>query len=165
MSTLSYYYNDKKLNVHHPCLPYSFRMLIVGSSGCGKTTLLMKLLLQDNLLNYDKLYVFARSLHQPEYECLIEGFRNRLPKTAILGLLNTGEDIEKKNSSIKEIAKIMGGLCEEKGTQSEITAEFYNTPEKIPDPSDLETSRTDKNGEKQKVRNLMIFDDIMTDKK
>jgi len=35
-------------------------MLIVGMSGAGKTALLMKVLL--DLLNYDKLYVFVKSL-------------------------------------------------------------------------------------------------------
>jgi len=43
----------------------NFRMLIVGSSGSGKTTILMKLLLEKGLINYDKLYIFARSLYQP----------------------------------------------------------------------------------------------------
>jgi len=31
-------------------------MLIVGMSGAGKTALLMKMLLDPNLLNYEKLY-------------------------------------------------------------------------------------------------------------
>ena len=49
-------------------------MLIVGSSGCGKTYVLMKLLLDDDLLNYDKLHMFAKCLYPPEYQILQEGF-------------------------------------------------------------------------------------------
>ena len=36
-----------------------------------------------------------------------------------------------------------------------IEAEFYSSPNDIPDPADLDKS----------IRNLMVFDDIMTDKK
>jgi len=43
--------------------PSNCRMLIVGMSGVGKTALLMKMLLDPDLLNYEKLYVFAKSLY------------------------------------------------------------------------------------------------------
>ena len=38
---------------HHENIPQSFRMLIVGSSGCGKTQLLFKMLLT---LYFDNLF-------------------------------------------------------------------------------------------------------------
>jgi len=53
-----FYYNDSQPTVHSACFPTNFRMLIVGQSGCGKTTLLMRLLLEPNLLNYNKLCFF-----------------------------------------------------------------------------------------------------------
>lgn len=153
MSELKFFYNDAKKKVHDPSLPYSFRMLITGVSGCGKTTLLNRLLLQENLLNYDKLYVFARSLHQPEYQCLIEGFKNKLSKSDIIYLLNVGADIESKQDvTIKDVAQTLGANNE---NPSNITAEFYSTADDIPDPGELDMS----------VRNLMVFDDIMTDRK
>jgi len=52
-------------------------MLIVGSSGSGKTTLLMKLLVQKELVNYDKLYIFDKSLYQPEYRVIKAGTENK----------------------------------------------------------------------------------------
>ena len=149
---MNFFYNDKKEKVHSDAFPENFRMLIVGQSGSGKTTLLMKLLLEPNLLNYDKLYIFARSLHQPEYQCLIQGFKNNLPKTDIIDILNAGSLIREKESSIEEVAMGMG-LCNEE--PSNIEAEFYDNPNEIPDPSELDKS----------IRNLMISDDIMTDKK
>jgi len=99
---MNFFFNDKREKVHHDLFPENFRMLIVGQSGSGKTTLLMQLLLTPNLLNYDKLYIFARSLHQPEYQCLIEGFKNKLHKSDILNMLNVGHLIKKKDSSIKD---------------------------------------------------------------
>lgn len=152
MSNLNYFYNDSKKKVHHKSLPYSFRMLIVGMSGCGKTTLLMRLLLQENLLNYDNLYIFSKSLHQPEYQCLIHGFKNKLPKSVILAMLNTGTEIEKYSElSIEEIAKYYAKMytCD-----SQINAEFFNSAGDVPDPTELDN----------KKRNLMVFDDIMTEK-
>ena len=52
---------------NNPLLPRSIKGLIVGKSGCGKTTLLLNLLLRPGWLDYDNLYVFGRSLFQPEY--------------------------------------------------------------------------------------------------
>lgn len=151
-----FYYNDSQPTVHSACFPTNFRMLIVGQSGCGKTTLLMRLLLEPNLLNYNKLYVFSRSLYQPEYQCLIEGFKNNLPKTDIIELLNAGKLIKKKDTSIQELAV---GLrldnLEREIEPSDIEAEFYNSSEDIPDPSELNKT----------LRNLMVFDDIMTDRR
>ena len=56
---------SKRFN--NPLLPRSFRGIIVGKSGCGKTTLLFNLLLKPGLLDYDNLCVFRKSLFQPEY--------------------------------------------------------------------------------------------------
>ena len=59
---------SKRFN--HPLLPRSIRGIIVGKSGCGKTTLLLNLLLRPGLLDYDNLFVFGKSLFQPEYRIL-----------------------------------------------------------------------------------------------
>ena len=42
-------------------LPRSIRGIIVGKSGCGKTTLLLNLLLRPGWLDYDNLCVFGKS--------------------------------------------------------------------------------------------------------
>jgi len=88
-----YYYKDSTTNVHNPCLPSNFRMLLAAASGSGKTTLLMKLLLKKNLFNYNKLYIFSRSLYQNEYKVLIAGIENKLSKINMLKLLNAGDEI------------------------------------------------------------------------
>ena len=91
---MNYYFKDNSIKIHHECLPSNFRMLIVGESGCGKTTLLMRLLLESGFINYNKLYIYAKSLYQPEYKVLIEGFKNSLNKKNMLLLLNAGEDLK-----------------------------------------------------------------------
>ena len=48
---------------------WPFRMLIIGPSGSGKTNTLL------HLINYlhpiDKIYLYAKDLHEPKYEYLI----------------------------------------------------------------------------------------------
>jgi len=91
---MNYFYKLDTTNLHASCLPHNFKMLIIGSSGQGKTTLLMKLLLQKGLVNYDKLYIFAKSLYQPEYRVIQAGMENKLSKNNILKLLNAGNEIK-----------------------------------------------------------------------
>ena len=47
---------------HNPLLPKSVRGLIVGKSGCGKTTLLLNLLFRPEWLDYNNLCIFGKSL-------------------------------------------------------------------------------------------------------
>jgi len=77
---------------NHPLLPKSLRGLIVGKSGCGKTTLLLNLLLQPGWLDYSKLSVFGKSLFQPEYKILKKGFEEQLPKEMIMNILEKKRD-------------------------------------------------------------------------
>jgi len=92
-----------------PLLPGSIRGLIVGKSGCGKTTLLLNLLLRPGWLDYDKLSVFGKSLFQPEYRILKKALEEKLPKKAVIRLFDNQEEIQKLNVSptalIEEMAK------------------------------------------------------------
>ena len=60
IENLSLFENVSNKN-NHPLLPKSLRGLIVGKSGCGKTTLLLNLLLQPGWLDKSKLSVFGKS--------------------------------------------------------------------------------------------------------
>ena len=59
-------------------LPKSIRGLIVAKSGCGKTTLLLNLLLRPGWLGYNNLQVFGESLFQPEYKIIKKAFEEKL---------------------------------------------------------------------------------------
>ena len=84
--------------INNPLLPRSIRAIIVGKSGCGKTTLLLNLLLRPGWLNYDNLCVFGKSLFQPEYQILKKTFEENLPKEYILRLFDMRDEIQ--NSQI-----------------------------------------------------------------
>jgi len=95
---------------NHPLLPKSLQDLIVGKSGCGKTTLLLNLLLRDSWLDYSKLSVFGKSLFQPEYKILRKGFEEQLPKEMIMNIFENQDEILREqispNEVIHEMAKI-----------------------------------------------------------
>jgi len=139
-------------------------MLIVGASGSGKTTFLMKLLLQKDLINYNKLYIFAKSLYQPEYRVIQAGFENNLSKNNMLKLLNAGDEIRDEqywqnkikndNDDIPTIESVAAAMKLLQIKPSTLEAEFHNSSDMIPDPADLNKS----------IKNSMIFDVIMTDK-
>ena len=48
----------------------TFRMLICGSSGCGKTNTLFHMLIEP-LLYYDEIHLYAKNLEQEKYQNLI----------------------------------------------------------------------------------------------
>ena len=66
---------DKKYKQLFPYMPSdTFRMLICGNSGSGKTNLLYHMLIKP-LLYYDEIYLYARNLEQDKYQKLIQKMR------------------------------------------------------------------------------------------
>lgn len=52
---------------HGELLPNSIRCIICGPSNCGKTNLLIGLLLHENGLRFQNVYVYSKTLQQPKY--------------------------------------------------------------------------------------------------
>ena len=62
---------NKKFRQLHPFMPQdTFRMLICGNSGSGKTNLLYHMLIKP-LLHYDEIYLYAKNLDQEKYQKLM----------------------------------------------------------------------------------------------
>ena len=75
---------------------WSFRMLIIGPSGSGKTNTLLHLI--SNLHPIDKIYLYAKNLHEPKYEYLINkkeqaGIKNLNDPHAFIEYSNDMNDV------------------------------------------------------------------------
>ena len=140
---------EKKQRQNSPLLPKSLRAVIVGKSGCGKTTLLINLLLRHEWLDYNHLYVFGKSLHQPEYKILKYGFEKGLSKEQ-LSLIFQEQELLRKKCSPYEIMDVMADNV----PPDTIKADFYSDCTNIPDPSELN----------EHEKNLLILDDCILEK-
>ena len=140
---------SKRFN--HPLLPRSIRGVIVGKLGCGKTTLLLNLLLGSGWLDYNKLAVFGMSLFQPEYLILKKAFEEKLPKAAIMRLFDLRDEVMKPDVSPSALVE---EWAKEIQNKSDIECSFDESFEDVPDPSEMNSSN----------KNLMIFDDLLLEK-
>lgn len=61
---------NAKSNRHGPLFPETVRALVVGSSGSGKTNLIYYLLVHENGLRFENVYVYSKTLEQPKYRML-----------------------------------------------------------------------------------------------
>lgn len=147
ISDLSWNNNVNKRN-NNPLLPKSIRGVIVGKSGCGKTCLLLNLLLKD-WLDYNSLYVFGKSLFQDEYKIIRTGFEEQLPKESIFNLFQMRDEL--KDISPFEVLKEVG---KEINNKNPIKCSFFNDAKDVLDPSELNSNN----------KNLMIFDDLLLEK-
>ena len=82
---------DKKFKQLYPFMPSdTFRMLICGNSGSGKTNLLYHMLMKP-LLYYDEIYLYARNLEQDKYKRLMQKMREMSHKLGY-EILNVSND-------------------------------------------------------------------------
>ena len=75
---------------------WPFRMLIIGPSGSGKTNMLLRLI--NNLHPIDKIYLYAKDIHEPKYEYLINkreqaGIKNLDDPKAFIEYSNDMDDV------------------------------------------------------------------------
>jgi len=130
--------------------PRSIRGLIIGKSGCGKTTLMANLLLRGGWLDYNNLLLFGKSLHQPEYQVLKKGFGMGMPKATILNILSAAAKGSDPDIALDRWMKGHKKL----NPRGKITANFYEDGADVPDPKELDKTSN----------NLIIFDDLLLEK-
>jgi hypothetical protein len=61
---------DNNCGNHAAIFPKNIFCILAGSTGSGKTNLMMHLLKKEQLLNYADVYVYSSTLYQPSYEFL-----------------------------------------------------------------------------------------------
>ena len=78
------------------------RCIISGKSASGKSTLLFKILF--NIINdFDKLFIYSPTIHQPVYQTLIKCLESFIPLNVIKNVLELKISLEELQPLIEEI--------------------------------------------------------------
>ena len=93
---------------HAPFFPKNIFCVLAGSTGCGKTNLILNLLLNEGLLDYTSAYIYSPTLHQNGYQNLKDYY-------------STVEE------QIRKLYRINVKI-----------SHFYNADDEIQDPSELD---------------------------
>ena len=104
--------------------------MIIGKSGCGKTTLLINLLLRPGRLDYSNINNFGKSQVQPEYHILNKAFEEKLSKEVIIRLFENQNEITDLSFSLISIVEEMAKEIRDK---SDVVCNFYQSAEDVPD--------------------------------
>ncbi|VDI82630.1 Hypothetical predicted protein [Mytilus galloprovincialis] len=144
---ISYSDNVNKRSNHYLLPQRSIRGLIIGKSDCGKATLLNNLLLRDGWLEYDRLYVFGKSLHQSIYQLLQQALGKGFPKEDIR------ERLQCKGKSPHSFIDMVNALPPPRHPKR-VDTFFFEQGSDVPDPQELDPNH----------KNLMVFDELMLSK-
>ena len=112
--------------------PTNLRTVCIGKSNSGKSVLIFNLLLQHGWLDYNHLFVFAKTLYQTEYQILQKGFEIELSKQQVANIFRNQDAFQKVNLDPVQVIEQYTG--ERKG---DIKADFYTDCKMVPDPSEL----------------------------
>ena len=136
---------------NHPILPQGIRGLIIDKSGCGKTTLLINILLRPGWLDYKNINIFGKSLFQPEYHILKKACKEKLLKDVIIRLFENQNEIT--DMGISPIS-IVDEMAKEIRDKFDVECNFYQSAEYVPDRIELSSAK----------KNLTVFDDLLLEK-
>ncbi len=99
--------NPYEFEKNHFLLPqHFFRMIVVGSSGSGKTNTVLNMLINpksDMTIKWDKLYLYAKDIQEPKYEYLIKALNTITKEMTEKGELTEDETIFEVGDKLKDI--------------------------------------------------------------
>lgn len=109
-------HNIKTENVEHRAkhstlLPDTIRCIMCGPSNCGKTNVMLNLLLHENGLKFKNIYLYSKTAFQPKY-CFLKQVMKRVPE-AKLFVFNDNEDVIPPSDALRHTIMIFDDvICE-----------------------------------------------------
>lgn len=96
---------------HGELLPNTIRCIICGPSNCGKTNVMISLLLHENGLKFQNVYLYSKTTFQPKY-LLLDHILQSVPDVKIF-ILKNDEDLISPNEVHKNSVFIFDDvICE-----------------------------------------------------
>lgn len=102
-------YLIQKEKRHGDLFPNSVRACICGSSGSGKTNVLLGLLTHKNGLRFNNIYIYSKSIQQPKYQYLFDILEPI--KEVGLHVFNDRDEILKPNEADKNTIFIFDDIA------------------------------------------------------
>lgn len=96
---------------HSPLLPNTIRCIIAGPSNCGKTNLLVNLIISENGLKFENVYVYSKTLWQSKYKYLRE-LLGAIPEIGYFEFSSSDELIEPTEAKANSIIIFDDVICE-----------------------------------------------------
>ena len=96
---------------HGKLLPNTIRSVICGPSNCGKTNLIIGLLLHENGLRFENVYIYSKTLFQPKYVFLEKVFRN-IPEVSLIKYNENEKVISPEKASPNSVIIFDDVACE-----------------------------------------------------
>lgn len=97
---------------HSALLPNTIRCIICGPSNCGKTNVMLSLLLHENGLKFHNVYLYSKTTFQPKYRFLIEVLK-QVPQIQ-LNVYNDDKDVIPPNEALNNSVFIFDDVSCEK---------------------------------------------------
>jgi GTPase SAR1 family protein len=145
---MTYWNKNKIVYKHNNVFPQKpIRCLIIGSSGSGKTSLLLKLIIED-YIDFDRLFIASASVFQDEYQILIESYKYGLENKHIHKIFENQNEISNYKKAIQIIARSIPDY-----DRSHKEVEVIEDSNEIPPPEKLRKDGT---------KTLFILDDMLT---
>lgn len=102
---------DKHISRNGELLPNSIRCLICGPSNCGKTNLIIGLLLHENGLRFRNVYVYSKTLYQPKY-IFLENVFKMVPQVVYTKYHENENILDPKNAKCNSVIVFDDVACE-----------------------------------------------------
>lgn len=96
---------------HSALLPNTVRCIVCGPSNCGKTNVMLNLLLHENGLKFQHIYLYSKTAFQPKY-CFLAQVMKQIPNAKFF-VFNDNKDVVHPNTALTNSVMIFDDVaCE-----------------------------------------------------